>query len=61
MSEQRLRPHIVSVVKGERRENSLLFDKYTLAQEEYFLIRNSEPSRRNIGLDKSFNTAECLG
>lgn len=23
-------------------ENSLLFDKYTAAQEEYFLIRNSE-------------------
>lgn len=42
LSKQQLRLHIVSTVEGERRENSLLFDKYTVAQEEYFLIRNSE-------------------
>lgn len=46
---------------GRREKGKQLTDKYTPAQEEYFLIRNSEPSRRNIGLDKSFNTAERLG
>lgn len=43
LSKQRLKPYIVSTVETKRpaglSENSVLFDKYTLAQEEYFHIR----------------------